>query len=733
MKICYKLIIGLLVGLLAVTPAHAVVTNKTKVSNNDTTPGFLNGKLVGGSGITLTEGSDGSNETLTVSVSGGSSESTAVGDTAEIDLTLTGTTITGAIVAASIDEAKLDASTNASLDSADSALQAEVDGSTTNELQDIFKTVATTSGTSPVADSTTDTLTLTAGTGITVTGDSSTDAITIATTITDTNTNASTICVGSTTYLDGEGNCDDISSVYAPLASPTFTGTVTMPTPFTLGAVSVLPTGTELNYVDGVTSAIQTQLNAKQATVTAGSLTNDVILEEDLKAVDAASDEECLTYETTTGDFEWQACGGAGSVEGTAVLSTGEVGGTKFLREDGDGTSSWQTIAGGGDALVANPLSQFAATTSAQFAGVISDETGTGAVVLATSPTLVTPVLGTPTSATLTNATGLPLTGLVSDTTTALGIGSINLGHASDTTIARASAGNITVEGNAIYRAGGTDVPVADGGTGRSTGTTAYALVATGTTATGAQQTLASGATTEILVGGGASALPVWTTATGSGAPVRATSPTLVTPALGTPSALVLTNATGLDISSGSNLAVTAPVVLTGDTLSVSAASTTATGIAELAIASEVDTGTDATRAITPDALAGSNLGEKSVSIQVLAGATAATVADGHAYLLIPSSVAGMNLVEVVATAVTAGTTGTMDIQLHNVTSAADILSTKITIDSTEKSSSTAATPAVINGAEDDVAANDVIRVDIDAIHTTPAAGLILSLVFRLP
>ena len=32
--------------------------------------------------------------------------------------------------------------------------------------------------------------------------------------------------------------------------------------------------------------------------------------------------------------------------EGTAVLSTGESGATKFLREDGDGTSSWQTPAG---------------------------------------------------------------------------------------------------------------------------------------------------------------------------------------------------------------------------------------------------------------------------------------------------------------------------------------------------------------------------------------------------
>lgn len=59
---------------------------------------------------------------------------------------------------------------------------------------------------------------------------------------------------------------------------------------------------------------------------------------------------------------------------------------------------------------VANPLSQFAATTSAQLAGVISDETGSGALVFANSPILVTPALGTPASGVLTNATGLPLT-----------------------------------------------------------------------------------------------------------------------------------------------------------------------------------------------------------------------------------------------------------------------------------------------------------------------------------
>ena len=48
--------------------------------------------------------------------------------------------------------------------------------------------------------------------------------------------------------------------------------------------------------------------------------------------------------------------------------------------------------------------------TSANLAAALTDETGTGANVFATSPTLVTPLLGTPTSGTLTSCTGLPLT-----------------------------------------------------------------------------------------------------------------------------------------------------------------------------------------------------------------------------------------------------------------------------------------------------------------------------------
>ncbi len=46
----------------------------------------------------------------------------------------------------------------------------------------------------------------------------------------------------------------------------------------------------------------------------------------------------------------------AGAPEGTAVLSTGEGGATKYLREDGDGTCSWQTPAAGGDVTAAANL-----------------------------------------------------------------------------------------------------------------------------------------------------------------------------------------------------------------------------------------------------------------------------------------------------------------------------------------------------------------------------------------
>jgi hypothetical protein len=90
-----------------------------------------------------------------------------------------------------------------------------------------------------------------------------------------------------------------------------------------------------------------------------------------------------------------------GSTSGSAQIIPTAIAGT--------GTVITLPATTGTVALTGNKLSVFAATSSSELAGVISDETGTGALVFANSPTLITPALGTPASGVLTNATGLPI------------------------------------------------------------------------------------------------------------------------------------------------------------------------------------------------------------------------------------------------------------------------------------------------------------------------------------
>lgn len=165
----------------------------------------------------------------------------------------------------------------------------------------------------------------------------------------------------------------------------------------------------------------------------------------------------------------------------------------------------------------------------------------------------------------------------------------------------------------------------------------------------------------------------------------------------------------------------------------VSAASDTAAGKIEIATAAETTTGTDATRAVSPDGLAGSDYGKRMVGIQVFDSATDVATGDGKAFFRIPSTLNGYNLVGVAMSVYTAGTTNTTDVQIRNVTDSVDMLSTKLTIDSAEVDTSTAATAAVIDTTKDDVATGDRISIDVDATSTTKAKGLYVELVFALP
>jgi len=98
-------------------------------------------------------------------------------------------------------------------------------------------------------------------------------------------------------------------------------------------------------------------------------------------------------------------------------------------------------ISTGVSGLGTNVATFLATPSSANLAAALTDETGTGANVFATSPTLVTPVLGTPTSGTLTNCTGLPV---------ATGISGLGTGVATALAVNVGSAGAPVVNGGAL-------------------------------------------------------------------------------------------------------------------------------------------------------------------------------------------------------------------------------------------------------------------------------------------
>lgn len=95
----------------------------------------------------------------------------------------------------------------------------------------------------------------------------------------------------------------------------------------------------------------------------------------------------------------------------------------------------------------------------------------------------------------------------------------------------------------------------------------------------------------------------------------------------------------------------------------------------------------------------------------------ALTVGDFQGWFMIPPALNGWNITWVAAMR-KAGGTGVPEFQLRNVTDAVDILSTKVTIDSGETKSGTAAIPPVINTAVDDVATYDIFAVDVDVAGT---------------
>lgn len=238
----------------------------------------------------------------------------------------------------------------------------------------------------------------------------------------------------------------------------------------------------------------------------------------------------------------------------------------------GAGAVKTVTISAGGDALTTNPLSQFAATTSLQLKGAISDETGSGALVFATSPTLVTPALG---AATATSINKITITAPATGATLAIVDGTTVTGPA--------ATGTLMTLGNAEAITGvktyGSGKMVYAGATSGTTTLSATAIAGSSVlTLPAATDTLIGKATADTLTNktydtaGGGNSFSIngvaVTANTGTGSVVRATSPTLVTPTLGIATATSLNKITFTAPATGATVAWVDGTTIAGPSVS---------------------------------------------------------------------------------------------------------------------------------------------------------------------
>lgn len=183
---------------------------------------------------------------------------------------------------------------------------------------------------------------LTSGTGITLTDGGANGNLTLSFTSADTLVSNPLLASEDTVFTkDGTGGgllfegstADTVEGIliWDPNTSdktitlPNVTGTVvtTGDTSTVTGTMIIndtiaLTTDTSGNYAAGDAEAGNATGLACTTCVDASDIASDVITEPKLKAVDTPADEECLTYESTVGDFEWQTCGsGGGSPGGT--------------------------------------------------------------------------------------------------------------------------------------------------------------------------------------------------------------------------------------------------------------------------------------------------------------------------------------------------------------------------------------------------------------------------------
>ena len=418
---------------IAGSGAFATLTSTQTISGNKTFSGTLD---LGASAIATTKTANNNSTAVATTayvdsaVTSASSSFTAAGDTGTVSIgssdTFTITGGTGLSSAASATDTitiNLDSTgvSTGSFGSASSVGTFTVDaqgrltaaGSTTIEIA-----LGTNTSGNYVA-------TITGGTGVTssaaTTGEGTTHSLSIGQ---DVATSASVTFAGLTLNSGSilfEGATADAHETTLAVTDPTADRTITLPDATgTVALTSDITTHANLTEAHGATGAVVGTTNTQ--TLTNKTLTSPVI-------TGAVFNDGSVVFEGATAD-----------AHETTLAVTDPTADRTITLPDATGTV----------ALTADKLSAFAATSSSELAGIISDETGTGALVFANTPTLVTPNIGAATGTSLVLSGDLTVNGTtttINSTTVSVDDKNLELGSSASPTDAGADGGGITLKG----------------------------------------------------------------------------------------------------------------------------------------------------------------------------------------------------------------------------------------------------------------------------------------------